>query len=184
MKKSVLALLLLLAASVSYSSMCNMLDELPPYATRELNLSKSAKVDFILVDKNRLTLHLLSKKRLVKTYGIALGLYAPQGTKECVGDRKTPEGRYKIDLKNPESKYHRSLRIDYPRRRDRLRAADLGCHPGGQIYIHGLPNDPEMRRLAKIMNYWTKGCVATGTNKEIREIYKMVRVGTDIEICK
>lgn len=57
------------------------------------------------------------------------------GPKREEGDEQIPEGFYGIDLLNPESDYHLSLRVDYPNAVDRVRgkAGSLG----GNIFIHG-----------------------------------------------
>ncbi|QIZ75905.1 L,D-transpeptidase family protein [Ferrimonas lipolytica] len=54
------------------------------------------------------------------------------------GDLLVPEGVYRLDAANPNSKFHLSLRIDYPNSVDRFYAeqeqrGDLG----GDIFIHG-----------------------------------------------
>ena len=57
------------------------------------------------------------------------------GPKRREGDGQIPEGFYSIDLLNPWSDYHLSMRVDYPNPVDRFRGSrgDLG----GDIYIHG-----------------------------------------------
>lgn len=60
------------------------------------------------------------------------------GPKLREGDRQVPEGVYPITYLNPNSRYHLSLRIGYPRRFDRDRAAEEGRgNLGGDIMIHG-----------------------------------------------
>lgn len=54
------------------------------------------------------------------------------------GDLLVPEGVYRLDAANPNSKFHLSLRIDYPNALDRFygeqeQRDDLG----GDIFIHG-----------------------------------------------
>ena len=58
------------------------------------------------------------------------------GPKRVQGDRQVPEGFYSIDLFNPESAYHLSLRINYPNQRDRA-ASRVKHSLGGDIFIHG-----------------------------------------------
>lgn len=67
-----------------------------------------------------------------------LGQSGQAGPKLLEGDRQVPEGIYKIELLNPNSKYHLSLRIDYPNDFDRERAIiDGRDNLGGEIMIHG-----------------------------------------------
>jgi murein L,D-transpeptidase YafK len=72
---------------------------------------------------------------LLRTYPIC-ALAGVLGPKRVQGDGRVPEGFYFIDLFNPASSYHLSLRIDYPNQRDR-RAATQTRALGGDIFIHG-----------------------------------------------
>jgi murein L,D-transpeptidase YafK len=73
------------------------------------------------------------------------------------------------------------LRISYPNAEDRKRAAKLGVSPGGSILIHGLPKGEGWIGAAHRLYDWTLGCVAV-TDEEIDEIFKLVAVGTPVEI--
>jgi murein L,D-transpeptidase YafK len=75
-----------------------------------------------------------SRFQLLKTYGIC-ALAGKPGPKRRQGDEQVPEGFYTIDLFNPQSSYHLSMRVDYPNASDR--AASRGGRLGGDIYIHG-----------------------------------------------
>ena len=46
---------------------------------------------------------------------------------------------FRIDFKNPQSKYHMALHISYPDAAHAARAKRSGCRAGGDIMIHGLP---------------------------------------------
>lgn len=60
------------------------------------------------------------------------------GPKLRQGDRQVPEGVYRISLLNPQSRYHVSLRVNYPNEFDREMAkADGRSNLGGDIMIHG-----------------------------------------------
>src|SRR5436190_14137228 len=67
----------------------------------------------IEINKGDRTLKVFNGQALVKTLKVALG-FSPVGDKESEGDGKTPEGRFYIFTKNPESKFHLSLGISYP----------------------------------------------------------------------
>lgn len=61
-----------------------------------------------------------------------------KGPKLLEGDRQVPEGEYRIELLNPNSAYHLSLKLDYPNAFDRQQAELDGRHNlGGDIFIHG-----------------------------------------------
>lgn len=137
------------------------------------------KADKAIVIKSKRILLLLRDGEMLATYRIALGK-SPKGRKIKVGDKKTPEGRYTLS-KNSNSRFHLSLRISYPNESDIENAKRLGVSPGGDIMIHGLPQ--ELADFGKYHRYydWTDGCIAV-TNQEIEEIYQMVDDGTPIEI--
>ncbi len=60
------------------------------------------------------------------------------GPKLREGDRQVPEGIYGIELLNPNSSYHLSLRVNYPNAFDRAQAAkEQRTKLGGDIMIHG-----------------------------------------------
>ena len=60
------------------------------------------------------------------------------GPKLHKGDNQVPEGVYRISYLNPNSRYHVSLRVNYPNDFDRLMAAkDRRTDLGGDIMIHG-----------------------------------------------
>lgn len=134
------------------------------------------EVTQVQVHKEARKLYLLHKGQVLKSYDIALG-FAPVGHKQFEGDGKTPEGLYFITHRNPGSAYHRSLGISYPNAKDRAAAAAAGKEPGGDIFIHGGPTGPIEQRD------WTWGCIAV-TDRQIEEIYAMVKPGTPIWILK
>jgi murein L,D-transpeptidase YafK len=137
-------------------------------------------VDEIIVIKSERRLYLMEGEKVIRVYGVALGK-SPIGQKLCEGDNKTPEGSYAIDWKSEKSKYHKALHISYPSRTDTAAARKRGCSPGGDILIHGLPDRfGWLGGLHRLVD-WTRGCIAV-TNAEIEEIFKLVRVGTPIQI--
>jgi murein L,D-transpeptidase YafK len=97
------------------------------------------------------------------------------------GDRRTPEGLFYIEDRNPNSRFHLSLRISYPDAAHRARAEALGVSPGGDIMIHGLPNGQGKIGAAHRAYDWTNGCVAL-TDEEIEELWNTVPIGTPVEI--
>lgn len=136
--------------------------------------------DMVLIVKSTRTMTLLNHGHVLKSYKVALG-GDPVGPKLKAGDKKTPEGRYIIDSKNPHSRFHLALHISYPNKTDRERARKLGVSPGGGVEIHGLESEYAwIGSLHRQVN-WTAGCIAV-TNPEIEEIYKIVPVGTAVEI--
>ena len=141
--------------------------------------AESVKANRILVDKSERTLVLFSNGKPLRSYPVSLG-GNPKGHKRYEGDRRTPEGIYLIDFKNPNSAYHLSLQISYPNERDVRLARNRGWDPGGQIMIHGLPTGL-MNVSNKYEADWTDGCIAV-SNAAIEEIWRLVDEGTLIEI--
>ncbi len=138
------------------------------------------QADKVIVIKSKRLLMLMRDGEILKAYMVALGKQ-PKGHKTNAGDKKTPEGSYILDLRNPGSKFHKSLRISYPNESDILNAQKLGVSPGGDIMIHGLPESLEsIGKVHRIFD-WTDGCIAV-TNSEIEEIWQLVPDGTPIEI--
>ena len=123
---------------------------------------------------------LLSGSKVLKTYKVALGSM-PVGRKRVKGDHKTPEGDYVIDAKNPHSQFHLSLHISYHSAADRQTARSLGSRPGGAIMIQGLAMPFAYLGPLHRQTDWTDGCIAV-TNAEIEEIWKLLPVGTRVEI--
>jgi murein L,D-transpeptidase YafK len=145
----------------------------------DLSLS-GVQADYILVEKSRKRLTLFANNKKIKSYRIALGRN-PKGPKLIKGDKRTPEGLYIIDSRNPDSKYYLSLHISYPNEIDREIAALAGVSPGGNITIHGTGDKYAwMGKFHAVLN-WTDGCIAV-TNEEIEEIWRLVPDGTKIRI--
>ncbi|EPX77699.1 L,D-transpeptidase family protein [Litoreibacter arenae] len=127
------------------------------------------------IHKTQRVLRVFSGNRMLKSYPIDLG-FGATGHKQFEGDGRTPEGRYTIDRRNPNSSFYLSLGISYPNDADRAFAESVGKSPGGDIFIHGQPNLKGQRGPD-----WTAGCIAI-KNKHMRLLYAMVNDGTVIDI--
>lgn len=139
------------------------------------------KADRIVVLKSARKLELLKNGVVLRVFPIALG-GDPIGPKHFRGDDKTPEGLYYIDERQANSAYHLGLRISYPNAADRAYAEASGRDPGGNIFIHGLPN--WYRGSVNPIRFykdWTDGCISVG-DRAIEEIWDAVDLGTPIEI--
>lgn len=117
-------------------------------------------------------LALFTNGKLSHTFRIGLG-FAPVGHKQRQGDGRTPEGTFRMVLRNKQSRYYRSVMLNYPLPADArsasvgglidgptrdaiLRSHRRGAVPpqhtplGGEIFIHGGGSH----------NDWTFGCIA------------------------
>jgi murein L,D-transpeptidase YafK len=142
--------------------------------------SKPQRADRVVILKKERTLRLLSHGKVIKTYKVALG-GDPVGAKTRQGDHKTPEGLYALDSRNAHSQFYKSLHISYPSARDRAAAKQKGVSPGGEVFVHGLPNGYGWVGAGHRAKDWTDGCIAV-TDQEIDEIWLAVADGTPIEI--
>jgi murein L,D-transpeptidase YafK len=161
------------------------------------NLFAYLPIDEVKVYKSLHRMDLLFQGKVIKSYKVMLGRGGPN-PKRQQGDLLVPEGQYVLDEKNPNSKFHRAIHISYPNEADIKRAQEAGVDPGGEVFIHGLPNTKSnfvkwLREIAvKIKNKthsqkiikkldWTQGCVALSDN-EIEEIYDNMPTPTPITI--
>ena len=79
------------------------------------------------------------------------------GPKARAGDGQVPEGLYRVTTLNPWSRFHLSLRLDYPNAADRARNPGVAVSAlGGEIFVHG--------------NCVTIGCIPIGDDA-IEEVY-------------
>lgn len=81
------------------------------------------------------------------------------GPKRQQGDRQVPEGFYRISYFNPNSRYHLSMRVNYPNQSDKIRTTNPK-NPGGDIMIHG--------------NCVSIGCIAI-QDEPIEVLYKIAQ---------
>lgn len=147
----------------------------------------------VLVEKAARRLIIFRDGREERRFPVGLG-FGPVGSKEKQGDGKTPEGEYRVCRKNPASRFHLSLGLNYPNaadaerafsagiltraQRDSIRASSRGrgCPPwdtplGGEIFIHGNGASSD----------WTLGCVALD-DSDMDRLYAACPVGTPVTI--
>ena len=150
-----------------------------------LSIRQNTPIDIIHVYKSQRYLVLEHQHNMIRRYPIRLG-FNPIGHKAQEGDGKTPEGRYVIDWRNPQSSFYKSLHVSYPNAKDQQKAQQLGVSAGGNIMIHGSATTKQVKVLPNLMHYfpqkdWTWGCIAV-RNIDIDEIWQLVNNDTVIEI--
>ena len=125
-------------------------------------------------------MYLLRAGNVLRSFDVSLGL-VPEGPKQQEGDFRTPEGLYYLEAKNASSDFFLSIKISYPNAEDRDRARARDMDPGGQIMIHGFPNEPKYD-VSRYEGWdWTDGCIAV-SNSDMVDIWLMTSVSTPIEI--
>ncbi len=142
--------------------------------------ASEARADRIVVLKSERKLILLRAASSLESFPIALGSH-PVGPKRAQGDARTPEGHYRIDGFNPQSRFYRALHISYPNAEDVRRARAAGLSPGGDIEIHGLPAGFGHYDPVAFYKDWTDGCIAV-SNPAIEAIWASVGIGTAVDI--
>ncbi|MFT5132078.1 MAG: murein L,D-transpeptidase YafK [Gammaproteobacteria bacterium] len=139
----------------------------------------------------------------IKRFDVSLGK-GGKGTKQRLGDNKTPIGVYKITDFKANSKFHYFMQIDYPNLLDawygyknniitakefkRIAFAFKGKQRppqdtplGGYIGIHGLGESTGERLKIHETFDWTEGCIAL-KNSEITALRQYVSIGTRVTI--
>lgn len=112
-------------------------------------------------DTQKLQLYIKSPKtdyHLLKTYDFT-AFSGKIGPKLKNGDKQIPEGIYQMEYLNPNSRYHLSLKVNYPNAFDLQKAkSDNRTDLGGDIMVHG--------------KSVTIGCITIG-DKNIEEVFTL-----------
>ena len=132
-----------------YFSQANL--DYPPKAITFLALKKERLLEVWASNGN--SYQFIRKYEIVKISG-------KPGPKLNEGDHQVPEGIYRIAGLNPNSRYHLSLKLNYPNDFDLYHAKKEGrTQPGSNIFIHG--KDVSV------------GCLAMG-DKTIEDLFVLV----------
>lgn len=147
----------------------------------------------IKIHKSTRKLDIFEDGNCIASYPIGIGKN-PEGNKEREGDHKTPEGVYHVICKNPNSKYHLSLGLDYPNPADAKRGLENGvindadyqaiidAHAngdpipwktplGGEIFIHGAFEEGD----------GSEGCIRL-FKADIEALFEIISIGTRVAI--
>ena len=136
--------------------------------------------DRVVVRKTAHMLYLYHGTQIIGAYHVEFGL-DPHGAKEREDDFRTPEGHYFLEGRNPHSAYFLSIEVSYPNRRDEARAERHHWEPGGDIMIHGTPNDPRYPATYYETQNWTNGCIALSDSNMV-DVWMKTRTGIPIDI--
>ncbi|MEA5594479.1 L,D-transpeptidase [Rivularia sp. UHCC 0363] len=148
------------------------------------NIDKSKTSILIEKSKHRITLYYNQKP--IKSYPVVFGS-SPKGDKLKEGDRRTPEGIHRIKDLYPHSSWSKFMWLDYPNAaswRKHFQAKNQGKISwfnsiGGQVGIHGVPQGSD--QMIDNQENWTWGCPSL-KNQDVDELYKVVKIGTLVEV--
>ena len=141
---------------------------------------------YILVDKSDYELRVYDEEGWYATYPVVFGSKSLDD-KLMEGDRRTPEGSFRILSKKRHEKWHKMMLLDYPnkeswekfKQRKARGIIPANAKIGGGIAIHGTwPND---NIVVDGYTNWTQGCVSL-KNEDLDEIFSFVPIGTKIII--
>ena len=188
-------LTLVLSSAIFGSSLFNSGTQVTTNETCSVNFFTSPKsfvkpvgTVYIIIDKSDYELHVYDQKGWYATYPVVFGA-SPMEDKKMEGDRRTPEGTFKIAAKKPHEKWYRFMALDYPNRESiekfnkRKERGEIpsSARIGGSIGIHGTwPH--EDYQIDRYKN-WTLGCISM-KNDDVQELYNYVPVGTTVTIRK
>ncbi len=144
---------------------------------------------FLLIDKSDYRMYVYEDVQLIKIYKVVFGSN-DQSDKLVEGDKRTPNGTFRIQQKRMDNRWSRFMLLDYPNneslekhaRRVSAGQSRSDASLGGGIGIHGVENASGIRDfyVDRRIN-WTLGCVSL-KNGDINEIYNVVKVGTPVVI--
>lgn len=143
---------------------------------------------YVIIDKSDYELNVYDDEGWYATYPAVFG-NKTLGDKMMEGDRKTPEGNYRIVSKRPHEKWDKIMLIDYPNEADwkkfNQRKAN-GAIPktakiGGGIGIHGTWQRDEM--VVDYFQNWTNGCISL-KRYDMDDLYDIIPIGTKVTIQK
>jgi len=141
---------------------------------------------YIIIDKSDYELKVYDEDGWYATYPIVFGS-KDLGDKMKEGDRKTPDGKFKIILKKIHPKWGPELLLDYPndvsvqRFNERRRKGLLpkNAKIGGGIAIHA--TRPEEEWTVDNFYNWTDGCISV-KYREMKDLFSYIPLETPVTI--
>lgn len=154
-------------------------------------LSKTATAGnpyYIIVDKSDYELRVYDGEGWYATYPVVFGSNDPND-KFMEGDKRTPEGKFKVLLKKIHPKWGPELLLDFPNEESIKKFNDRqsrGLIPrnakiGSGIAIHA--TRPQEEWTVDYYQNWTDGCVSLKYS-EAKDLYSYIPAGTPVTIQK
>jgi murein L,D-transpeptidase YafK len=141
---------------------------------------------YIIIDKSDYELKVYDEEGWYATYPIVFGS-KDLGDKMKEGDRKTPDGKFKVILKKIHPKWGHELLLDYPTDESVRRFTERkkkGLIPknakiGNGIAIHA--TRPEEEWTVDNFYNWTDGCISVKYT-EMKDLFSYIPEGTVVTI--
>lgn len=141
---------------------------------------------YIIVDKSDYELKVYDEEGWYATYPIVFGS-KDLGDKMREGDRRTPNGKFKVILKKIHPKWGPELLLDFPlasdvekfNERKRKGLVPKTAKIGSGIAIHA--TRPEEEWTVDNFYNWTDGCVSVKYS-EMQDLFSYIQTGTEVTI--
>jgi murein L,D-transpeptidase YafK len=141
---------------------------------------------YIIITKSTYELKVYDQEGWYATYPVVFGS-RDLGDKMYQGDKKTPEGHFRIVLKKIHSKWGPEMLLDYPNEESRekfLERKAKGLIPknksmGDGIAIHATRPDEEW--TVDVFQNWTDGCISLKYT-EAQDLFSYIPEGTPVTI--
>jgi murein L,D-transpeptidase YafK len=170
-------------------------DKNPVRSAKKAPISKKAKKHaakkednpyYIIIDKSDYELKVYDEDGWYATYPIVFGS-KDLGDKMKEGDRKTPDGKFKIILKKIHPKWGPELLLDYPteeslqrfKERKRKGLLSKSAKIGNGIAIHA--TRPEEEWTVDNFYNWTDGCISVKYT-EMKDLFSYIPIETPVTI--
>ena len=160
------------------------------FTARQINNTIAIKTAenpyYIIVDKSDYELKVYDEEGWYATYPIVFGS-KDLSDKMREGDKKTPDGIFKVIQKKIHPKWSYELLLDYPNdvsiqrfnARKQKGLLPKNAKIGGGIAIHA--TRPEEEWTVDNFYNWTDGCVSVKYS-EMKDLYSYIPVGTPVKI--
>lgn len=141
---------------------------------------------YIVISKRTYELKVYDDEGWYATYPCVFGSNDLRD-KYMEGDKRTPEGEFRISLKKNTGKWAFELLLDYPNHdsytkfnsRKTKGIIPRNARIGGGIAIHG--TRPQEEWTVDYYQNWTDGCISLKYN-EAKDLYSYIPVGTKVTI--
>lgn len=156
------------------------------FSARKFKKTDPVGTVYIIIDKSDYEMKIYDDEGWYATYPVVFGS-SDLSDKMMEGDKRTPEGEFKIISKREHNKWHKMFMLDYPndeswekfKSRKAKGTIPKSAKIGGGIAIHGTWPHDEI--VVDAFTNWTNGCVSL-KNDDIDELDPFLPIGTKVII--